>query len=91
MSGGKERFGRRQCGSPRRAIARVMVRRDASRRAILELVAFLESSAVGGYTLGEIGSARSGYWTTINVTDRHDLDRIREHYRRLIDGWQELP
>jgi hypothetical protein len=40
--------------------------------------------------IGQSGSAQSGYWPTIDIWDRRDLDRVRRKFRHLIDGWKEL-
>jgi hypothetical protein len=40
--------------------------------------------------MGQVGSARSGYWSTIDLVDRRDLDQLRIKARRLIDGWKEF-
>ena len=42
------------------------------------------------YAMGQVGSARSGYWSTIDVVERRDLDQLRIKARRLIDGWKEF-
>jgi hypothetical protein len=72
------------------AIARVFIRRNASRQSLRKIDAFLAKTAVGRYAIGQSGSARSGYWPTIVVTERRDLDRLRREVPRLIDGWKEL-
>ena len=72
------------------AIARVFIRRDASTRSLRRLALYLKRSAAGAYALGQVGSARSGYWSTIDLVDRRDLDRLRIKARRLIDGWKEF-
>ena len=72
------------------AIARVFIRRDASVRSLRRLALCLKRSATGAYAMGKAGSARSGYWSTIDLVDRRDLDRLRVKARRLIDGWREF-
>ena len=72
------------------AIARVFIRRDASTRALRRLGICLKRGAVGAYALGRAGSARSGYWTTVDLARRSDLDLLRVKARRLIDGWKEF-
>lgn len=72
------------------AIARVFIRRDASTRSLRRLALCLKRSAVGAYAVGKVGSARSGYWSTIDLVDRRDLDQLRVKARRLIDGWKEF-
>ena len=72
------------------AIARIFIRRDASRRSLQILEDFLRRSAVGDYAIGVAGSARAGYWSTVDVTDIRDLDRIRTELRHLVDGWRLL-
>ena len=72
------------------AIARVFIRRDASTRSLRRLALYLKRSAYGAYAMGQVGSARSGYWSTIDVVERRDLDQLRIKARRLIDGWKEF-
>ena len=72
------------------AIARVFIRRDASNRSLRRLALCLKRSATGAYAMGQVGSARSGYWSTIDLVDRRDLDQLRIKARRLIDGWKEF-
>jgi len=72
------------------AIARVFIRRDASTRSLRRLALCLKRKANGTYAMGRSGSARSGYWSTVDLVDRRDLDRLRIEARRLIDGWKEL-
>jgi hypothetical protein len=72
------------------AIARVFIRRDASNRSLRRLARCLKRSAAGAYAMGQVGSARSGYWSTIDLADRRDLDQLRIKARRLIDGWKEF-
>jgi hypothetical protein len=72
------------------AVARVFIRRNASRQSLRKIDTFLAKTAVGRYAIGQSGSARSGYWPTIVVTEQRDLDRIRREFQRLIDGWKEL-
>jgi hypothetical protein len=72
------------------AIARLFIRRDASSQSLQDIEAFLKKAAVGEYAIGQAGSIRSGYWPTIDVTNRRDLDRVRAKARHLIDGWKEL-
>jgi hypothetical protein len=72
------------------AIARVFIRRDASERSLRRLGICLRRSAAGAYALGRTGSARSGYWTTVDLAKRSDLDQLRVKARRLIDGWKEF-
>ena len=72
------------------AIARVFIRRDASDRTLRRLRICLRRSAVGAYAVGRTGSPRSGYWTTVDVEKRSDLDQLRAKARRLIDGWKDF-
>jgi hypothetical protein len=72
------------------AIARVFIRRDASARTLRRLGICLKRWAVGAYALGRTGSARSGYWTIVDLATRSDLDQLRVKARRLIDGWKEF-
>ena len=66
------------------AIARVFIRRDASTRSLRR------RSATGAYAVGRAGSPRSGYWTTVDIEMRSDLDQLRAKARRLIDGWRNF-
>jgi hypothetical protein len=72
------------------AIARVFIRRDASTRTLRRVETCLKRWAAGAYAIGRVGSARSGYWPTIDLVDRSDLDQLRIKARRLIDGWREF-
>jgi hypothetical protein len=72
------------------AIARVFIRRDVSNRSLRRLALCLKRSASGAYAMGQVGSARSGYWSTIDLVERRDLDQLRIKARRLIDGWKEF-
>jgi hypothetical protein len=72
------------------AIARVFIRRDASTRSLRCLASCLERGAAGRYAMGQVGSARSGYWPTIDLVEKRDLDQLRIKARRLIDGWTEF-
>jgi hypothetical protein len=72
------------------AMARVFIRRDASDRTLRRLRICLRRSAVGAYAVGRTGSPRSGYWTTVDVEKRSDLDQLRVKARRLIDGWKNF-
>jgi hypothetical protein len=72
------------------AIARLFIRRNTSRQSLREIEMFLRRTAIGRYAIGQSGSAQSGYWPTIEVADRRDLDRLRRKFPRLIDGWREL-
>jgi hypothetical protein len=71
------------------AIARVFIRRDASRRSLRRLAICLERGA-GRYAMGRVGSARSGYWSTVDLVEKRDLEQLRIKARRLIDGWREF-
>jgi hypothetical protein len=72
------------------AIARVFIRRDASTRSLRRLAICLRRSATGAYAVGRAGSPRSGYWTTVDIEMRSDLDQLRAKARRLIDGWRNF-
>ena len=72
------------------AVARLFIRRNISRQSLRDIEAFLRKTAIGRYAIGQSGSAQSGYWPTIDIADRRDLDRMRRKFPRLIDGWKEL-